>query len=183
MLGGRRTEGVSFLGIGGELSAQVAEYDWSATALGPHEQWPPTLRTTLATVLASPFAMMLAWGPELITFYNDAYRPILGARSDALGRPFLEVWPEARDVLAPLLERALAGEACRFADAPFTLLRNGEPEEAFFDFAFSPVRDESGAIVGVMNIAVETTGRVMAERARLESERRLSERGRRASGG
>ena len=61
-------------------------------------------------------------------------------------------------------DRARAGEACRFEDAPFTLLRHGQPEEAFFDFSYSPVRDETGAVMGVLNLAVETTARVLAER-------------------
>jgi PAS domain S-box-containing protein len=155
---------LDFLHGGGEMGAILRAQEWPTTPLGPIDGWPAALRITLAAVLASPFPMVLAWGPDLITFHNDAYRLLLGAKADALGRKFLEVWPEARSIIAPLIDRALAGEACRFEDAPFTLLRQGEPEGAFFDFAFSPVRDENGVVVGVLNTAVETTARVLAQR-------------------
>jgi len=54
--------------------------DWPATPLGPVESWPPTLRSALSLCLGSPVPMMIWWGPELVTLYNDAYRPILGSR-------------------------------------------------------------------------------------------------------
>lgn len=157
------------------MGALVRAHDWSATPLGPTQAWPPALRVVLATVLANPFPSALLWGRGLITLHNDAYRPLLGDKPDALGRPFLEVWSEARGALASLIERVLAGEASRSEGAPFTLLRRGGPEQAFFDCAFSPVRDESGAIVGVLNTAVETTARVLAEQAQREAERRRTE--------
>ena len=156
----------------------IRAYDWSASPLGQSESWSPALRIALSTVLANPFPMVLAWGPDLITFYNDAYRPLLGNRQTALGQPFLEVWPEARDTIEPMVTRALAGEACRFENAPFELYRRGEPEEAFFDFSFSPVYDQDGSIAGVLNTAVETTERVIAQQRReadAERQRRLFE--------
>ena len=153
-----------FLAGGGETAARIRTHDWSATPLGPIESWPSCLRTALGLVFGSPFPMVLAWGPELTTLHNDAYRPLLGDKPDALGRPFREVWSEAHEIIAPLLDHALSGEAGRFDDAPFTLLRHGQPEEAFFDFSYSPVRDETGAVMGVLNLAVETTARVLAER-------------------
>jgi PAS domain S-box-containing protein len=162
--GEAETRKLDFLTTGGETAARIRAQDWSATPLGPIEGWPSCLRTALGLVFGSPFPMVLAWGPELTTLHNDAYRPLLGDKPDALGRPFLEVWPEAREIIAPLLDRAFAGEASRFEDAPFTLLRQGQPAEAFFAFSYSPVRDETGAVMGVLNLAVETTARVLAER-------------------
>ena len=94
---------------GGETAARIRIHDWSATPLGPIEGWPSCLRTALGLVFGSPFPMVLAWGPELTTLHNDAYRPLLGDKPDALGQPFLEVWSEAREFIAPLLDRARAG--------------------------------------------------------------------------
>jgi PAS domain S-box-containing protein len=153
------------LGDGG-VAALIRAYDWPTSPLGPSEGWSPALRIVLRTVLANPFPAVVCWGPELITFYNDAYRRLLGNKPDALGQPFLDVWAEARDMIAPLLDRALAGDACRFENAPFELLRHGIPEQAFFDFSFSPVYDQDGLIAGVLNTAVETTERVFAEQRR-----------------
>ena len=147
--------------------------DWSATRIGPTETWPGCLRTAASLVLASPFPSMLLWGPELIVAaYNDAYRPQLGRKLEALGRPCVEVWAEARETITLQLERARAGETVSFKDAQFTLVRNGVPEEAWFDYGFSPVRDEAGRVAGVLATGVEVTGRVRAQVAQRVSEAR-----------
>lgn len=151
---------VGFLTGGSEMEALVRDHDWSATPLGPIDHWSPQLRTTVQLVLASPFPTVLAWGPAFIALYNDAYRELLGDKPLALGRPLLDVWAEVRDELGALIRRAFAGEAIRTEGAPFMVRRHGRLEQGFFDYGLSPVRDEAGAIVGVLSVAVETTGRV-----------------------
>ncbi len=168
-------DGLHFLSHS-QMGARIRAHDWAATPLGPIERWPRCLRTVLGTVLASPFPMVLAWDVGLITLHNDAYRLLLGGKPDALGRPFLEVWEEARETIAPMLEQALTGQACRCIDAKFALRRGDQVESAFFDFAFSPIRDGTGAVAGVLNIGIETTAHVLArDRAafRLTLEERL----------
>src|SRR3954463_14500748 len=44
------------------------------------------------------------------------------------------------------------------------LERNGYPEETFFTFSLSPIRDESGKVVGLFHPVSETTGTMLAER-------------------
>ena len=62
-------------------------------------------------------------------------------------------------------------------DHPWTLLRNGGPEEAFFTSYFTPIRDETGAVVANLATAFETTTAVKekAERDRAEWALRESE--------
>ena len=43
-------------------------------------------------MLASHFPNAIAWGPDRITLHNDAFRPILGDKPDAQGRPFDVLW-------------------------------------------------------------------------------------------
>ncbi len=50
---------------------------------------------------------------------------------------------------------------------------------AWFDCQFSPAFDDNGAVAGVLNIAVETTDRVLGERARAEAVAALHESERR----
>jgi len=115
-------------------------------------------------VLDSPFPQILLAGPQFIVCtYNDAYRPLLVDKSEALGRPFLEVWSEAEDSVSAPLQAALAGESFSMKNAPFTLLRRGALEHAFFNFAFSPVRGASGDVVAVLATGIETTSAVRAE--------------------
>lgn len=153
-------------GTGG-MACRIRDHDWAATPLGPIETWPPTLRFAVGMILDSPFPMALLWGPELVTLHNDAYRPLLGAKSEALGLSFLEVWVEAGDIIGPQIRKAQEGEGSRVENARFELWREGRPEEAFFDYAFSPIRDDARQVAGVLNSGVETTERMIAERRAL----------------
>ncbi|HEY8579809.1 MAG TPA: PAS domain S-box protein [Beijerinckiaceae bacterium] len=138
-------------------------YDWAATPLGPEAGWPQSLRTALSIMLSSAFPTYLAWGPDLTSFYNDAYIPIMGDKPSGLGRPFPEVWPEVWDVIGPITERAMTGEASYFEDLPLTLRRHGGPEATWFSFSYSPILDEAGGVGGVLCTVHETTQRVRAE--------------------
>jgi signal transduction histidine kinase len=146
------------------MATRVRAYDWAGTALGPISGWPVALRSLVNLVLELPTPAILYWGPELTAIHNDAYEPLLGAKPPALGRRFQEIWPEALDVIGPVAEKALAGKASHFERTAFTLSRGGCPEQAWFDWSYSPVRDDSGAVAGFLNTTVETTEEVLAER-------------------
>src|SRR5262245_54711473 len=92
------------LASGGEMGALIQTIDWSATPVGPPSQWPQSLRTVLSVCLASRFPMLTMWGPELIQFYNDAFRPILGATKHphSMGQRGSDCWAEIWDVVGPL---------------------------------------------------------------------------------
>src|SRR5436190_539444 len=150
-----------------ETAAHMRTVDWSATPLGSVESWPPTLWSALSLCLGSPVPMMIWWGPELVTLYNDAYRPILGTRKHprALGRPGRECWVDIWNVIEPMLEGALLrGEATFSDDLLLPLDRHGYREECYFTLSFSPIRDEAGRVHGVFTTAAETTQRVLGER-------------------
>lgn len=165
------------------LAAQRAfgDVDWAQTSLGAPAGWPSALKTTLETMISSRFPMFAAWGPDLILFYNAAYAPFLGARHPAaLGMPLKDVWAEVWPDLLPLVESALAGEATWSEDQHLVMTRNGYAEDTWWTFCYSPLRDETGAIVGILDICSDSTAKVLndrrveAEQARLaESERRF----------
>ena len=157
-----------FLTGGGRMALRTREHDWGGTPIGPIEDWPLALRYTLSSMLNSAFPMYLAWGPGLISFYNDAYRPILGIKPEALGRPFPEVWSESWDEIGPVTDRALRGEASYLEDYTVTMDRHGARETSLWTFAYSPVRDECGSVQGVLCHVHEATERVGTE-ARLRS--------------
>ncbi|MFS0774014.1 PAS domain-containing protein [Sphingomonas sp. 1P08PE] len=139
--------------------------DWPASPLGDRAGWPQSLRTLIRTMLASRHGMMLAWGPELTLFYNDAYAPFLGKRHPwAFGRPFQQVWSDVWAEIAPLVDRALGGEAVWFEDYHLVMQRNGYPEDTWWQFSYSPVHDDRGNVAGMLNVASDMTGKVVAER-------------------
>lgn len=152
---------------GGELGELIRRHDWSATPLGAPGRWPQSLRTTVDIMLASGHAMCVMWGAERTFLYNDAYAPFLGSRHpEALGRPARAVWSDVWDDIGPLVDRTFAGETVTFTELPLTMTRNGFDEETWWAFSYSPVRNESVEIAGLLNVASEATGRVVAERER-----------------
>jgi PAS domain S-box-containing protein len=153
-----------FLNSGGETGALIRAIDWSNNPVGPVEAWPQSLKTTLSIILNSRFPMFLFWGPELICFYNDAYRPSLGNEGKhptAMGQRAEDCWPEIWEFIKPLIDQVLAGgEASWHEDQLLPIFRNGKMEDVYWTFSYSPVNDESGTPAGVFVTCSETTDKV-----------------------
>jgi len=169
--------GTDFLLGGGEMGERMRSIDWSQTPLGPAGEWPSSLKTSLSIMLASRFAMVVAWGPEFRFFYNDRYRPVLGSSKHpgALGTPAREIFPEAWPFIGPLFESTRQGEAVALDDMLIPLDRNGYLENCYFTLSYSPIRDESGGVGGMLAVVAETTERLEGER-RLKTLRELARR-------
>ncbi|MEO6966255.1 MAG: ATP-binding protein [Acidobacteriaceae bacterium] len=157
----------------GEMADRTRKFDWSSTPVGPIEQWPGTLLTTVNTLLASRHPMFLWWGEDLIQFYNDAYRPSI--REDkhprALGQRGKECWPEIWPIIGPQIEVVMTrGEASWHENQLVPIYRNGKLEDVYWTYSYSPVRDPHGKICGTLVVCTDTTGIVTA-RLQLQKER------------
>lgn len=161
-----KTKAEDCLAGGGEMGALMRSLDWSKTLVGPVSSWPQSLRTAVSIILASRFPMLIHWGSEYVQFYNDGFRPILGANKHpgALGQPAYPWWTEIWDLLTPMFERVMAGEGTWYEDQVVFPNRYGYIEETYFTFSHSPIRDESGCVVGIFQAVTETTERVLSER-------------------
>jgi hypothetical protein len=141
--------------------------DWAATPLGPPREWPQSLQTAVSVLLSSRFSMWLAWGPELTFFCNDAYRlTTLGRKYPwALGRPAAEVWAEIWEDIEPRVDSVLTTGHATWDEALLLFLeRSGYREETYHTFSYSPLRDERGAVAGMLCVVSEETDRVIGER-------------------
>src|ERR1044072_6866938 len=113
---------------GGNMGALLRATDVRKTPFGPVEDWPQSLRTAVSIMLESPFAMVVAWGPDFRFFYNDRYQPILGAKHPAaLRRAGPESYPEVREGVGPEFGGAQPGESFAIDDWYLPLERNGYP--------------------------------------------------------
>jgi PAS domain S-box-containing protein len=167
-------ESLSFLANGGEMGERMRAFDWSCSPLGSPEAWPQALKTAIGIVLSTKFPMFVAWGPELRFLYNDGYAEILGNKHPAaLGHAFEDIWAEIWEEIRPIAERAVAGEASFYENLPLTLTRKGFAEHAWFTFSYSPLRDETAGVGGMLCTVVETTATVLAERERVGETERL----------
>jgi len=148
--------------------------DWASTALGPPERWPHTLRAALSLMLDATVPMWLAWGDELSMLYNDAYAELLGDKHPAaMATPLEQVWAEIWTDVGPLVELTLAGQSLYREDLPLLINRNGQPEQTWFTFSYSPLRDDRDHIRGLICTVWETTDRVVTQRNLARSEERL----------
>ena len=143
-----------------DMAENVRQHDWASTPLGDPEQWPDVLKTTVALCFASSFPQAIVWGPHLITLYNDAFIPILGTKPYALGRAFSETWHEVWDEVSPIADAAFQGHATYIENFPLMIERGNGPEQTYFTFCYSPIRDPQGVVLGMLNTVTETTATV-----------------------
>jgi signal transduction histidine kinase len=155
---------MNWLQSSSDMAEQVRLHDWANTPLGPLEQWPDVLKTTAALCFASSFPQAIVWGPHLITLYNDAFIPILGDKPYALGRPFNEIWHEVWHQVSPIADAAYQGHATFIENFPLVIERGSGPEQAYFTFCYSPIRDPKGQVVGMLDTVTETTTTVFLNR-------------------
>ncbi|CAM3161867.1 ATP-binding protein [Corallococcus soli] len=147
------------------MASLIASLDWSDSPLGPIESWPQSLRTTVSLCLASNFPINIIWGNGHNQIYNDGYRGVCGAAHPrAMGENYRVTWASAWPAIGEPFERALAGETSYLENQRMFLERNGYPEETFFTFSSSPIRDELGKVVGIFHPVTETTATMLAQR-------------------
>ena len=153
-----------FLRGGGTMGKLMREFNWEATALGVPQNWPLQLKQQTGIMLNTPSPMMICWGKDLIRLYNDACIPILGStrHPHALGITVYETLAGGQDTVKPLFDRVMGGEAVAFQDFKFTLNRDGQDEDVYFDFSYTPITDEDMNIHGILVICTETTSKVLA---------------------
>jgi PAS domain S-box-containing protein len=157
------------------MAEKIRHFNWTRTPLGPIGDWSAALRVTVDTALSSRLPICLFIGPDLIAIFNDAYMPLIGDKKDSLGEPYRVTYAEAWESLGPIAMKALGGEAVFFEDYPIPLNRFGKLETGYFTFSYSPIRDENGEIIGIIDSVVETTDKVLAEWQARDAHRRLTE--------
>lgn len=99
------TDPLAFIGNGSGMAALIKSFNWSATSLGPANDWSIQLKSMTSFILRSNVAMTILWGTDGIMIYNDAYQEFAGQRHPGLlGSPVLEAWKEVADFNANVLK-------------------------------------------------------------------------------
>jgi PAS domain S-box-containing protein len=118
--------------------------------------------------------MYIWWGPDLLCFYNDAYRRFIGAERhpESLGRPAREVWDEIWDIIGPQITHVMSGLGATWRENDLVpITRHGQREDVYWTYSYSPIDDQTAAhgVGGVLVVCTETTPQVLANR-QLEAE-------------
>lgn len=161
-----RARELSYLSGGGDMGERIRGFDWGGTSIGELDRWPQSLRSALSICLNSSFPTAIYWGLDLRLLYNDAWAPIPAERHPwALGRPASEVWSDIWDVVGPQLQAVLReGRGFSVFDQLLPMIRNGRPQETYWNYSFTPIRGEDGRVAGVFNQGNEVTERVLGDR-------------------
>ena len=148
-----------------EMAGLMRAHDWASTPLGPPEHWPMSLKVALRILLTSRFEMWLGWGPDVVFFYNDAYRPTLGIKHPAMGQPTRVLWAEIWDDIKGRIETVYTrGEATWDRALLLLLERSGYLEETYHTFSYSPLMGDTGKVEGLFCAVSEDTDRVISGR-------------------
>jgi len=138
-------------------------------------------------VAQAPVAILVFRGENMvIDLANKDILEILGKDADVIGKPLLEGFPELKGEPAVelLFDVYRTGKSFNGEEVPVNMMRNGKMETRYFNFSYRPLMDE-GAIIGIMDIAVEVTTQVVArknlevivsEKSHLEKDLRANER-------
>ncbi|WP_223549087.1 PAS domain-containing protein [Pseudomonas sp. A-B-19] len=153
-----------------DAQALIARIDWTSSPLGAASKWPQSLRTAVDIVIHSPMPMLLLWGPQLTQIYNDGFALLSGSKHPhAFGQPTHLIWPELKDFTDPIYSAVLQGQVRTYSEQRFTLQREGRETDFWLDLTYSPIRDESAKVAGILVTAIETNER---RRIALELEQR-----------
>ena len=160
----KKETGSDFLSGGGEMGALMRAFDWSKTPLGDPETWPQSLRVTVRLLLTSRHPMFIWWGPELIQFYNDAYRETLGPERhpSALGANGSDCWTEIWDIIGPQIDYVMEGRGATWnVDQLVPVTRHGRREDVWWTYSYSPI-DLEGKVGGVLVVCRDVTSEHLA---------------------
>jgi PAS domain S-box-containing protein len=140
-------------------------------------------RHRLQDLLAkAPAAIGLLSGPEHRWLYvNENYVRVTGRNSaaDFLGKTLRESLPEIET--QPFMElldgvyhtgKSYVGREMK---AQLNRAQSGQPEEAYFDFVYEPLRNADGVVDGIFVHAVEVTDKVIARQEVQKRERQFRE--------
>ena len=176
MLKINRPTSADFLAGGGEMGALTRAYDWSATPLGKPEIWPQSLRTAVRILLNTNHPMFIWWGPELIQFYNDAYRQTMGPERhpSALGQRGRECWEEIWPIIGPQIEQVMSGGGATWHENQLVpVTRHGRVEQVYWTYGYSPI-DEGDRVGGVLVVCRDVTKDYLAAAALRDREAELA---------
>ena len=116
----------------------------------------------------APAAVAYLAGPDLVYEYaNEEYQQLVGRR-ELLGQPYREALPELSgqgrsDRLSELLA---SGQPWRGHEVEMQIHRDGQLDRVFVDYACQPVRDDHGAVAGLLIFVSDVTANVADRRSR-----------------
>ena len=128
------------------------------------------------TVKQAPVGITILRGKDyIVEMANDAYIRLIDRKATELvGRPLFDSLPEVQDTVQALLDGVLhTGVPFHGNEVPIPVNRYGKQEVCYFDFLYSPLKEEDGKISGIIVTATDVSEKVMAIKKIKENENQL----------
>lgn len=157
--------------IGGVL---VVCQETTAAVLG-HKKVEQSEARFRSIVEQAPMAISLLRGRNMIIEVgNDTIFEVWGKDRSITGMPLLEALPEIKDqgFMELLYDVYDTGVPFNGQGVLAKLKRSGRLEDAYFDFVYTPLRDDGNIVKGIMILATEVTEQVLARQRVEDSELR-----------
>ncbi|MDB5242259.1 MAG: hypothetical protein JWP57_2884 [Spirosoma sp.] len=133
----------------------------------------------LRSVIASaPAAIGLFVGRELrVELFNQAFIDIVGKGPDIAGKPLREVMPELVTENQPFLsildEVYTSGQRFQSYGSQVDIVQQGVMSHNYYNITYTPLRDESGEVYAILDIAIDVTEEIKARQQLAEAEEAL----------
>ncbi|KAI8956530.1 hypothetical protein F5Y11DRAFT_353583 [Daldinia sp. FL1419] len=144
--------------------------DWSATPLGPLSLWPPLLQQTFNQVLADSRPIVIYWGDQLTTLYNEAFSQLCGSKHPALlGKSVEDAWPDFCEkiklAMSSMASKQRTGneDEWRF----FVEKANGSSEEKYLKWSMIPITEKNRCLGFIQPIQDTTSMRLWERRMQM----------------
>jgi len=129
-------------------------------------------------IAAAPAGIGLFTGRDLIIEYpNQTFIDIVGKGPDILGLPLREAMPEliseGQAYLKILDDIFTTGIPFISPASLVKIMQNGVLNDNYYNISYTPLRNKSGEIYAILDIAIDVTEQVSAQKAMQESEAHL----------
>lgn len=102
---------------------------WANSPLGAIDEWTPHLRGMVQVMMASPFPVLLSYGPQCVLLYNEPYSKVIGKKHpEILSKKYDEAWPEVWGALEPVVRAGYQGQVLNVDCQEMFLLRGSKLE-------------------------------------------------------
>lgn len=141
--------------------------DWSASPLGPMQEWSITLQLMVYKMLADPRPACLYWGKDRVAIYNEPFTTIAYSRHPGMmGAQAKDAMPATWPFLYSMFNE-IERSGVAFSAPEFEMevhKQDGFLEEAWYDGIWSPIKDLDGSTEGFYNSGYEITRLKMLDR-------------------
>ncbi len=128
------------------------------------------------TVKQAPIGITILRGSNyMVEMANEAYLKLVDREENTfVGRPLFDSLPEVEESVSSLLNGVFTtGIPFHGYEVPIPLKRYGKLEISYFDFLYSPLKEEDGTISGIIVTVTEVSEKVEVRKKIEQNEERL----------